>query len=173
LEVALKSFEKLNSDQYQLKICEFIETSSGLNLTESENQIKITQKADNKTIELTYEKINEVILRWDAEGKKFLQINFEEDKKILLTDKLIGFKPQSIIGLDMKKLPNVVTTSDLLSILEAIEESLLEGFSYSELKVLKNVYEAVLKGGESIGFDLKTERDWVTQISRHQNKASA
>jgi hypothetical protein len=49
----------------------------------------------------------------------------------------------------------------------------LEGFSYSELEVLKNVYEAVLKGGESIGFDLKTERDWVTQISRHQNKASA
>jgi len=79
----------------------------------------------------------------------FLQVNFLSGKKILLTENLIGFKPVPSRGLDLSKLPKVVTTPDLLSVVEAIEDSISFAVANDELDVLKRVFDSVLRGAEA------------------------
>src|SRR6185437_8442215 len=120
--------------------------------------ILILQRVDGKTIRFSSQKIDEVLLRQDSEGHDFLQVNFIDGKKILLTDRLIGFKPAETVGLDLKKLPKVVTTPDLVSVVEAIEESLNgKGAGGEEIDVLRRVFDSVLNGAQAVGFELDNE----------------
>ncbi|MBK8204689.1 MAG: hypothetical protein IPK68_21070 [Bdellovibrionales bacterium] len=158
-----------------IEILDYIEDSDGLvNQGSSSSVLKIFQKADGKSISFPVAEIEEVIPRADADGNPFLQINFNSGKKILLTESLVGFKPAVNPGLDMAKLPSVVTTPDLISVVDAIEESLSSGATQvEELDILRRVFGSVLEGGEAIGFDLSSERIWLTRISHVNSKHSA
>lgn len=135
--------------------------------------MQIHQCTDNKTIAFEITDLEEVISRIDADGHVFLQINFLSGKKILLTENLIGFKPVPSRGLDLSKLPKVVTTPDLLSVVEAIEDSMTSAPTQTdELEVLKRVFDSVLRGAEAVGFDITPERLWMQSLGRN-TKASA
>jgi len=157
-----------------VKILDFVGRSSGLKSWVAEGKnLHITQTTDGKSLNFNDRDVDEVISRIDSEGHPFLQINFMSGKKILLTDCFIGFKPAQCSGLDMEKLPRVVTTPDLLSVVEAIEDSMGSDTSSEEVDVLKRVFDSVLRGAESVGFDLTSERLWLQRITKSKFKASA
>ena len=149
------------------QIRDFVVKSTGLALKLEDVILEIFQRADGKTMAFDVSELDEVISRVDAEGKNFLQVNFHSGKKILLTDNLIGFKPLPSIGLDMTKLPKVVTTPDLISVVDAIEDSITTGVTATEeVDILKKVFDSVLRGAEAVGFDLTSERVWLHNLSR-------
>lgn len=156
------------------QITEFISKSTGLrSRLDGQESIQVHQCADGKTIAIPQAELEEVISRIDSDGHTFLQINFKSGKKILLTQNLIGFKPAPARGLDLGKLPKVVTTPDLLSVVEAIEDSMAATPNQpEELEVLKKVFDSVLRGAEAVGFDTTSERVWLQGLGR-QSKASA
>jgi hypothetical protein len=134
--------------------------------------LEIHQSTDGKSIAFPIADLEEVISRIDSDGHAFLQVNFLSGKKILLTENLIGFKPVPSRGLDLSKLPKVVTTPDLLSVVEAIEDSMSSAPTQTdEVEVLKRVFDSVLRGAEAVGFDLTPERLWLQNLGR--SKASA
>lgn len=157
-----------------LQITEFISKSTGLrSRVDTQENIQVHQCADGKTIAIHANELEEVIQRIDTDGHVFLQVNFKSGKKILLTQNLIGFKPAPSRGLDLGKLPKVVTTPDLLSVVEAIEDSMSSTPAQpEELEVLKKVFDSVLRGAEAVGFDTTSERVWLQGLAR-QTKASA
>ncbi|MCB0392378.1 MAG: hypothetical protein KDD58_13890 [Bdellovibrionales bacterium] len=153
----------------------FILASSGLEIkSRSQTKLEIYQKTDGKVLTLSPQNIEEILSRFDSSNQPFLQVNFLNGKKLLLTSKLIGFKPAKTLNLDMAKLPKVVTTPDLISVVEAIEDTINEDANHpEELQVLERVYEAVLKGAEDIGFNLTNEKTWIKFINNHKLKPSA
>jgi hypothetical protein len=155
-------------------ILAFVERSGGLQLQTDKGEISILQKVDNRCIKFAANSIEEVLSRQDAEGRDFLQVNFVNGRKILITEKLVGFKPAETNGLDLRKLPKVVTTPDLVSVVEAIEESMNEhGHRAEEVDVLRRVFDSVLHGAEAVGFEVGAERNWLNFITNSKLKASA
>ena len=156
-------------------IGDYVTQSAGLTSKKgSDESLTICQQVDGKSLTFDFTKVDEVLQRTDVDGKEFLQVNFESGKKILITDNLIGFKPASCHGLDLKKLPKVVTTPDLISVVDAIEDVLAgESDHQDEIEVLRRVFESVLRGAESVGFDLTSERIWLHQFFIGHSKASA
>ena len=155
------------------QISEFVAKSSGLKAKNDSAKLHISQTADGKNIAFPVAELEEVISRIDSDGHVFLQVNFQSGKKILLTQNLIGFKPAPSRGLDLGKLPKVVTTPDLLSVVEAIEDTMTtEPSQNDELEVLKKVFDSVLRGAEAVGFDTTPERLWMQGLNRNP-KASA
>ena len=162
--------------EHLVQIKEFVAKSSGLRSRTNnlENQVHISQSADGKVIAIALADLDEIIHRVDSDGQVFLQVNFTNGKKILLTQNLIGFKPVPSRGLDLSKLPKVVTTPDLLSVVEAIEDTITTtpAAPAEELDVLKKVFDSVLRGAEAVGFDITPERIWLQGLAR-KTKASA
>ncbi len=156
-------------------ISDYVKHSTGLTGQVVEGAVlEIHQKADGKNLRVDTNQVDDLIPRSDTDGRDFLQVNFRTGQKILITDDLIGFKPQERTGLDMEKLPKVVTTPDLLSVFEAIQEALhSEETKPEEVEVLRKVFESVIKGGEAIGFDLSQERNWFSRIPTQTRRASA
>jgi hypothetical protein len=163
------------SSQLLDEVLHFVEASTGLSSRVSDDgQVEIVQSVDGKSFNFRFQTLEEVLPRTDAEGKNFIQINFESGIKVLFTDTLVGFKPRETIGLDMAKIPRVVTTPDLLSVFEAIEESLSsDGTPDTEVEILKRVFQAILAGGEMAGFDLTFERRWLARLLPLKFRASA
>lgn len=157
------------------EVLSFVETTSGLTSRVSESgSVEILQAVDGKSFVFSPNTLNEVLSRTDADGKNFIQINFESGTKVLFTENLVGFKPRETSGLDMSKIPKVVTTPDLLSVFEAIEESLSsEQTPETEVEVLKKVFQSILMGGELAGFDLSFERRWIGRLVPNKFRASA
>lgn len=156
------------------QINDFVAKSTGLrSRLQAETRLEIIQRTDGKAIAFPIADLEEVISRIDSDGQVFLQVNFQSGKKILLTQNLIGFKPAPSRGLDLTKLPKVVTTPDLLSVVEAIEDSLTTTPTQpEEIDVLKRVFDSVLRGAEAVGFDTTSERVWMQGLSRN-SKARA
>lgn len=156
-------------------IADFVGDSCGLEMKPSDTgAIAIHQQTDGKILTFIIEEVEEVLERYDSEGRLFLQVNFNDGKKILLTEKLVGFKPVATKGLDLKKLPKVVTTPDLVSVVEAIEESLNSNNPrFEEVEVLRRVFDSVLMGAQDVGFDLEAERAWLSCIASLRGKATA
>lgn len=163
-----------SKNEQVLQINDFVAKSTGLRSSVSNLDVmQILQCTDGKTIAFDVADLDEVIPRIDSDGHVFLQVNFVSGKKILLTENLIGFKPAPSRGLDLSKLPKVVTTPDLLSVVEAIEDSMTGSSGPSdEVDVLKRVFDSVLRGAEAVGFDITPERLWMQSIGR-KPKASA
>ncbi len=158
------------------QIFKFVDGTDSLNFVESDlgDYFIIEQKVDNRRIRVNKFDVEEVLTRVDEDGQDFLQINFVSGKKILITKKLIGFRPLTMFGLDMEKLPKVVTTPDIMNIFDAIQESLChEDNSFEELEVLRKVYDSVVCGGESVGFDLNVERTLFARIPTQLMPTSA
>lgn len=149
------------------KIFEYVNGTESLKFVESDlsDYFIIEQKIDKRRIKVNKFDVEEVLTRTDEDGQEFLQVNFVSGKKILVTQKLVGFRPLTMFGLDMDKLPKVVTTPDIMNIFDAIQESLChEDNSWEELEVLRKVYDSVVCGGESVGFDLNQERALFSRI---------
>lgn len=138
-------------------------------------QMLITQKSDGRIMSIHISEMEEVLVRSDHEGDQFLQINLSFDRKILITKNLIGFKPMTITGLDMNRLPKVVTTVDLVSVLDAIEDLMTsdQQTAMVEIDVLKKVYHAIVSGGEKIGFKLDQEKRWLAYNFNLYQRATA
>ena len=151
-------------------IVDFVSGCRGLSFLESDaGELIIYQRIDGKSLTIKIQSILEVIPREDAKKEKFLQINFSDNKKIILTDSLIGFKPISYSDLDMNRLPKVVTTPDLISFVEVLEESFYDATTgMDEIEDVKKYFNAVLMGGEDVGFNLVCERVWAAQLLNHQ-----
>lgn len=157
------------------EVLKYTAAAGGLSADTSERGfIKISQKTDGKIIRFAISDLHEILERTDVDGKAFLQVNFKSGTKVLVTDALVGFKPNETLGLDLTRIPKVVTTPDLLSVFEAIEEALGgDTSSDHETEVLKKVYLAILLGGEKVGFDLKIERRWLDRLIATRIRASA
>lgn len=156
-------------------IIDYVTQAKGLSLQESDaEKICIRQNADGKTLEIKCQTIERIFTRHDHEGESFLQVNFFDGRKILITRSLVGFRPHSAQGIDLSKIPNVVTTPDLVSVVEAIEDSLhSEEVDSMEIEALRRLFFSVLEGGERVGFDLSHEKAWLARLNRSGNKASA
>lgn len=144
----------------------FVDQSNGLSgELGKEGFVIVHQSVDGKKFRFSVTELTEVLKRQDSDGQPFIQVNFSSGRKVLFTDNLVGFKPQEIGGLDMGKIPRVVTTPDLLSVFEAIEEGLsAEQVMDHEVDILKKVYQSILVGGEEVGFDLTFERKWLSRL---------
>lgn len=155
-------------------ILNYVEGSKGLSSRVSETgRVVIEQQVDGQLFSFYSFEVSEVLHRADADGKPFLQVNFKSGNKVLFTETLIGFKPAETFGLDMSRLPKVVTTPDLFSVYEAIEEAMGSEGSDHEVEILKKVYQAILTGGEKVGFDLDFERRWLNRLMGSNFRASA
>lgn len=156
-------------------ILNYVDSSRGLKAKVGEaGKIQIYQDLDGKVLNFTSQDISEILHRTDADGKPFIQLNLEGSHKVLFTDTLIGFKPVETLGLDTSRIPKVVTTPDLLSVFEAIEESMgAELGADNEVEILKKVYFSILVGGEMVGFDLTFERKWLNRLIASRSKACA
>lgn len=140
----------------------FIKGTSGLSIRSSTDMtLEVAQNLDQKTIALNFSNVDEVLTRQDSHQRAFLQINFQNGKKLLITDTLFGFKPVLPPGVAVDKLPKVVTTSDMVSVIEAIEEALVSPTHVSEIDTLKKIYAAIVTGAENVGFDCCAEREWL------------
>ncbi len=166
-------------NDFAARISEFVQQSSGLKIVTKDSAteasvLHIFQKVDSREFPVAVSRIQEVLNRKDSENKAFLQINFEESKKILVTDNLIGFKPANLPSLDLSKLPRVVTTPDIQSVVFAIEDTLSnETTLYEEFDVLRRVFESVLQGAEDVGFQMNPERAWLKRLMSPRLNASA
>jgi hypothetical protein len=155
-------------------ILDFVDRSHGLRATVTDvGKVQIRQEVDGKIFQFNMPEVTEVIPRNDSDGKPFIQVNFGNANKVLFTDTLIGFKPIDTLGLDMSRIPKVVTTPDLMSVFEAIEEALSAEGAEHEVEILKKVYYAILSGAEKVGFDLIFERRWIGRLSASKFRASA
>ena len=146
----------------------FLSESDRLSILEDKEEydrITLLQSHDKKTISFCFADIKKVLERKDYNDQKFLQLNFKNGKKALLTHEFVGFSPAVGVGINVYKLPKVVTTADLLSVIEAIESSVYGSDQYQEsLYEAKMFFESIAAGAESIGFDLTGERLWVEKL---------
>lgn len=155
-------------------ILEFIAKTKGLKAEiKDSGAISVTQDTDGKVFCFDAKDVIEVLQRSDSDNKPFIQINFRNSIKVLLTESLIGFKPVDTFGLDMSRIPKVVTTPDLQSVYEAIEDSLGSDNHDHEVEILKKVFLAILNGGEKVGFNLQFERQWLNRLMASRTRASA
>ena len=139
-------------------------------------KFSLKQKEDKKALILNTAEIERILKRKDVDGSEFLQLNFKNSSKILITRTLIGFKPESLMGFDLTKVPRVVTTVDLKSVATAIEELFEAEESKNlqvELDILKKVYHSILIGAENIGFKLPEERTWISRFLLNNTSMSA
>ena len=150
---------------------DFLSRAKKISVVKEDENEKITlfQNYDKKTLSFYESDIKKVLERKDYNGEAFLQINFKNGKKILLTDEFVGFSPAACSEIDTEKLPKVVTTVDLLSIIEALESSIYGTDHYQEsLQDVKFFFEAIASGAESVGFSLTGERLWVEKLFQKQ-----
>lgn len=157
------------------RIRQFVTRSSGLREAEAPlGIVLICQALDGKSLSIAASDLEDVLFRTDADGQDFIQVNYRTGLKILITDTLIGFKPTQLVGLDMGKLPKVVTTPDIISVFEAIQEALHGGDTFDdEVAMLRKVFDSVVTGGEAVGFDLARERAWLGRIPASLVKVTA
>jgi galactitol-specific phosphotransferase system IIB component len=140
----------------------------------SSHSYKLQQKVDGKALTFCSSNLMEILDRVDQEGKDFLQINFSDNQKILVTESLVGFKPYPVSGLDLTRIPKVVTTPDLLSVFEALQDSLASDEAREvEIDILRKVYQSILLGAEKVGFQLDFEKRWLGRITYSKTRASA
>ena len=159
------NISSLHQEKLIEKIAHFVDKTSGLNVNWcDEVSINISQMSDNKSFPIRIKNLHDVILRKDSQHRDFIQIDFSDGSKILLTQLLIGFKPYPIHGLDMREVPRVVTTTDLYKVFQAIEEALALDGNDIEIDLLSHIFRSILKGGEKVGFDLKKEKTCFHRI---------
>jgi len=161
----LKQLELLNS------IHDFARRSKELEVQIIDTSLlKIRQRIDGHTIFLDAGRLQDILMRSDSDSRSFVQVNFHDGLKILITDRLIGFKPvprrsmtndadSAAVGALTAKLPRVVTTPDLMSVLEAMEDA--ADSEDRDLSVLRELFDSIVCGAEKVGFDVTKEKAWL------------
>lgn len=155
-------------------ILEFAMRSSELEVEQSAlDQVRIKQKIDGHMLVIRASRLQDILMRNDSDGRSFVQVNFQDGLKILITERLIGFKPAvrkagapaagqgapTSTGAANSKLPRVVTTPDLLSVLEAMEDAAES--ADRDLTVLRELFDSIVRGAERAGFDVEKEKAWL------------
>ncbi len=149
--------------------------SSELEVEQCElDQVRIKQKVDGHMLVIRASRLNDILMRNDSDGRSFVQVNFHDGLKILITERLIGFKPavrktavpaaglgapKSSSKMVNSRLPRVVTTPDLLSVLEAMEDA--ADSADRDLTVLRELFDSIVRGAERAGFDVEKEKTWL------------
>ncbi len=170
----MKHLKQVHQDESFQAIVDYVKSASGYGVQADTVKVTLVQSTDGKVLTISKESLKSVLKRKDDNGQPFLQINFEDGNKILVTENLIGFRPEEIPELDMRRIPKVVTTPDLRSIFDAIQEALhSQEEAQSELEILRRIFESVITGGEAIGFDLASEKEWLRRIPTQVFPASA
>ena len=172
----MKKPNELNNSDSLNEIVNFLETTQALNFKINRTDMQITQIEDKKTISFSVLSVEKVLLRTDFDGSCFIQVNFIDKTKVLVTKSLVGFKPVELAGFDSAKIPKVVTTVDLQSVYKAIEDLLDSEDTYqtaTELDVLKKVYQSIMLGAEQVGFEMKAEKGWFSSFLLNTNAATA
>ncbi|MCJ8278069.1 MAG: hypothetical protein MJK18_14600, partial [Bdellovibrionales bacterium] len=82
-------------EQMLEEIFKYVNNTDGLNFADCElgDYFIIEQSVDQRKITINKFDVEDVLNRVDEEGQEFLQVNFVSGKKVLLTKKLIGFRP--------------------------------------------------------------------------------
>ena len=176
MEGSLKKLNAENTAQHINDIINYLESHTHFIFKYDEKTLELTQKEDLKNISIEFEKIEKVLIRQDVDGTRFLQINFLHGVKLLITNTLVGFKPNQLVGFDLTRIPRVVTTVDLLSVSKAIEDlfdSEETSDSKVEVEILKKVYQSILYGAESVGFKMQAEKNWLSAVLLSQSAAVA
>lgn len=157
------------------EIVNFLDCATGFDYKLIGTDVQISQKEDAKVISFNLENVEKVLSRQDFDGSVFLQVNFYGGLKVLVTKFLVGFKPTELVGFDSQKIPKVVTTVDLKSVVKAIEDTYEEDNYQTdvELEVLTKVYHSILLGAEAVGFDMMTERSWYLRSMLNRKAATA
>ncbi len=158
------------------EILNYLEKRPLYKFTFNDETLEVMQSEDNKKIQIKKQDIEKVLSRQDLDGSSFLQINFNNGAKILITHSLIGFKPHEMMGFDSARIPRVVTTVDLVSVSKAIEQlfdSDETPDSRAEIEVLKKVYQSIMIGAETIGFQMAYEKKWFSSIMLNPVAAAA
>ena len=89
-------------------ILSYVDQTKGLSIKVSEvGRVSILQDSDGKVFSFDTRDVVEVLNRQDSDSRPFVQLNFQNNHKVLLTENLIGFKPQETLGLDMGRIPKV------------------------------------------------------------------
>lgn len=172
----MKKPNEMNISNSTNEIINFLETTSLLNFSLNQTDIEIVQIEDGKCLHFPLQSVDKVLSRTDVDGSAFIQVNFADKTKVLITKSLIGFKPIELVGFDSGKIPKVVTTVDLNSVHKAIEDMLDSEDTYqtaTELEVLKKVYQSIMLGAEQVGFEMKAEKVWFTSFLLNTNAATA
>ena len=151
---------------------DYVKNTEALSIDANSDIVHIRQKEDGKKVTFPKTEITEVLMRTDPQNSPFIQMNFTDGKKLLVTTNLIGFKPVKNKFILNENIPNVVTTPDLINVFEALEETIRKGSNSRETLVLKHIYIAILEGGEAVGFDMSEERNWLNHIGLSTDKAS-
>lgn len=157
-------------------IINFLETTRSVQFTYDSMYLTMVQNEDFKSMTIRFADVEKVLLRTDFDGSQFIQINFVNRTKILVTKNLVGFKPLELMGFDTAKIPKVVTTLDLKSVHKAIEDLTDADETYqtaTELEVLKKVYQSIMLGAEQVGFDMKVEKQWFSAFLLNPLAATA
>lgn len=176
MEATLKKINSETTSQHINDVINYLESQTHFAFKFDEQILELTQKEDHKKIAIDFEEIEKVLTRQDVDGSKFLQINFKQGTKILITKALVGFKPNQLIGFDLTRIPRVVTTIDLVSVSKAIED-LFDAEetpeSKAEIEILKKVYQSILYGAEGVGFKMQAEKTWLSAILLNQTATAA
>jgi len=163
----LKKINNEATSQHINDVINYLETNTQFLFKFTEEKLELTQKEDMKKIVIDFEEIEKVLTRQDVDDSKFLQVNFTNGTKILITKSLVGFKPNQLVGFDLTKIPRVVTTIDLQSVSKAIEDLFDSEDTYetqTEIEILKKVYQSILYGAENVGFKMQAEKTWLTSV---------
>ena len=166
LEITQPAFPIPKEDARTL-IEDFILKSDQLALLKEENSktFTILQMSDKKKLSFQEKDVDRVLERKRDNQDDFLQINFKNGKKILLTKDYIGFAPAKSLHVDFTRFPKVVTTADLFSMIESIENTLYNSADCKEsLAEVHNFFEVIASGAESVGFDVSSERVWIEKL---------
>lgn len=172
----MKKSSSEQTSQHINEVVNFLESRSQFSYTFSEETIELTQKEDSKKMVIDFSSVEKVLDRQDVDGTRFIQINFSQGSKILITNSLVGFKPTELVGFDLSRIPRVVTTIDLKSVSKAIEDlfdSEETAETRTEIEVLKKVYQSILFGAENIGFKMQAEKKWFSSILLNHQAAVA
>lgn len=162
-------------DQTMNEIINFLDCSKGFKYSLQNTVVCVEQTEDKKIMNFDLNNVEKVLTRQDFDGSHFLQVNYNDGHKILITKNLIGFKPLEYPGFDSAKIPKVVTTVDLKSVKKAIEDTYEDDGIEAEveLEVLKKVFQSILTGAETVGFDMNIEKQWFLRNLLNTSAASA
>ena len=150
--------------QHFRRLVDFCRKASGYRVLHlSEGALVLEQMIDRRSLRICANWIEDILDRADQDGQLFLQVNFADDRKVLITDRLIGFKPQPRANREgaehaVRRLPRVVTTPDMGSVLVAMNESFDKSDDRTELATLRVLYDAILRGAALIGFEVTEDR---------------
>ena len=72
--------------------------------------------------------------------------------------------------MDIDRLPKVVTTPDLISFIDILENSLCSGVQVmaEDIEDVRQYFDSVLMGAEAIGFNLMCERMWIERLFNYR-----